>query len=197
MRETSGIVSPKLSATRRSRCRRPRTQSAGCRPRGAARCDGRVHRRVRLGKVLAGVRDAVRRVPTTLSRIGRTVRPPSDRSGGSARRRLDHGDAACGRPAAAARWRKPDRASGSVNALLDEPRCFRSGCQTRCAPQRQSGSLVKACTDGWRPLRSNPPGRGPLPTWLRHRSSMYRHTSSSLFLALRANGPTARPRGRA
>jgi len=46
--------------------------------------------------------------------------------------------------------------------------------------------MVKARAAVWRPLRSNPRGRGPLPTWLRHHSSMYRHTSSSFFLALRA-----------
>jgi len=53
--------------------------------------------------------------------------------------------------------------------------------------------MVKARADVWRPLRSNPKGRGPLPAWLRHRSSMYRHTSSSLFLALQTKG---RRRGR-
>jgi len=47
--------------------------------------------------------------------------------------------------------------------------------------------MVKVRTAVWRPLRSNPSGRGCLPARLRHRSFMYRHTSSSLFLALRAN----------
>jgi len=72
-----------------------------------------------------------------------------------------------------------------------EPRCFRSGCQTRRVPQRHGGSMVKARTAVWRPLRSNPPGRGCLPAWPCHHSSMYRHTSSSFFLALRANSPGA------
>jgi len=47
--------------------------------------------------------------------------------------------------------------------------------------------MVKVRTAVWRPLRSNPSGRGCLPARLRHRSFMYRHTASSLFLALRAN----------
>src|SRR5690242_11407346 len=42
--------------------------------------------------------------------------------------------------------------------------------------------MVKARAAAWGPPRS------PLPTWRRHRSSMYEHTSSSLFLALRAKG---------
>jgi len=53
--------------------------------------------------------------------------------------------------------------------------------------------MAKARTEVWRPLRSNPSGRGCLPAWLCHRPSKYRHTSSSLFRALQAN---SRRRGR-
>jgi len=93
---------------------------------------------------------------------------------------------------------------GPVAATPCEPRCSRSGCPTRRAPQCHGGSMVKACTVGWRPLRSNPSGRGHLPASRCHRSSMYRHASSSLFPALRANDqacpgldPGARPLGAA
>ena len=43
----------------------------------------------------------------------------------------------------------PGDVLGPVNAMPSEPRCFRSGCQARCAPQRHSGSMTKVRADAW------------------------------------------------
>ena len=51
--------------------RRPRAQSEERRPRHSARCAGRLHRRLRLGQIVARLRHALRRGAAALSRIGR------------------------------------------------------------------------------------------------------------------------------
>ena len=85
----------------RPRARRPRAQPEERVARHPARRAGGVHRRVRLGQVVAGVRHAVRRGAAALPRIGLAVRPaavPPD--GGAGGRR--HRRPAAGRGAAAA-----------------------------------------------------------------------------------------------
>ena len=76
--------------------RRPRAQPQGRLDRSPARLAHRVHRPVRLGQVVPGVRHDLRRGPATLRRVAVGVRPPVPRPDGQARRRLHRGPVAGG-----------------------------------------------------------------------------------------------------
>ena len=64
----------------RARPRRPRAQPPQRRRRHPARRAGRVHRGLRLGQVVAGLRHALRRGAAPLLRVGGAVRAPAARS---------------------------------------------------------------------------------------------------------------------
>ena len=87
----------------RARPRRQRAQPPQRRRRHPARRHGRVHRGLRLGQVVAGLRHAVRRGAAPLLRVGGAVRAPAAAAGRCAARPGDHRAAAGGGPAAAPR----------------------------------------------------------------------------------------------
>ena len=65
----------------------PRSTTSRRRRRPPARRAGRLHRRLRVGQVLAGLRHALRRGAAPLLRVGRAVRPPPAAAGRRAARR--------------------------------------------------------------------------------------------------------------
>ena len=73
------------------RPRRPRAQPPQRRPRPAPRQAHRLHRPVRLGQVVAGVRHDLRRGPAPVRRVAVGLRPAVPRPDGQARRRLHRG----------------------------------------------------------------------------------------------------------
>ncbi len=85
--DSSGHGQPPRSL--RPRPRRPRAQSPGRRRRHPPRRVDRVHRRLRLRKVVPRLRHDLRGGPAPLLRVGRAVRPPSDPPGGLAEGRRD------------------------------------------------------------------------------------------------------------
>ena len=87
----------------RPRPRRPRAQPQERRRRHPARRAGRLHRRLGIGQVVAGVRHALRRSAAPLPRVGVALRAPAVPSARRAGRRRDRRAAASGGPAAAAR----------------------------------------------------------------------------------------------
>ena len=87
----------------RPRPRRPRAQPERRRRRHPARRAGRVHRRVGLGQVVAGLRHALRRGAAAVPRVGVALRPAAVPPDGRARGRRDRRPAAGRRAAAAAR----------------------------------------------------------------------------------------------
>ena len=87
----------------RPRARRARAQPQERRRRHPARRAGRLHRRLRLGQVVARLRHALRRGAAALSRIGLALRAAAVPPDGRARGRRDRRPAAGGRAAAAAR----------------------------------------------------------------------------------------------
>ena len=73
---------------------RPGAQPQERQPRAAARPADRLHRAVRLGQVVAGVRHHLRRGPAPLRRVAVGLRPPVPGPDGQARRRLHRGPVA-------------------------------------------------------------------------------------------------------
>ena len=130
------------------RARRPRAQFAERRHLISARCDGRLHRSVRFGQVLPGVRHHLRRGPATLRRVAVRVRPAVPRADGQAGRRLHRGPLA-GRvdrpevdlpqPAVDGRHHHRD--------LRLPPAAASRGSATRTAPSAASRSPADAAAD--------------------------------------------------
>ena len=87
----------------RARPRRQRAQPAQRRRRHPAGRHRRLHRGLRLGEVVAGLRHAVRRGAASLLRVGGAVRAPAAPAGRRSARPGDHRAAAGGGPAAASR----------------------------------------------------------------------------------------------
>ena len=104
----------------RPRPRGPRAQPEGRRRRHPARRAGGVHRRVRVGQVVAGLRHALRRGPAALPRVGVALRAPAVPPARRAGRRRDR-RAAAGRRAAAAARRADDALVGRQRHHAVEP----------------------------------------------------------------------------
>ena len=135
--------------------RSARAQSQERRSRNSPRCPGRVHRRVRLRQIVAGIRHALRRGPAALSRIGRALRPAAVPSDGRARGRRDRRPAAGRGLAAAARF--------AHHALVGRQRhdAFESAADALFACRHLSGRASRIST----PSRSRPtPRKGPAPS---------------------------------
>ena len=125
----------------RPRPRRPRAQPQERRRRHPARRAGRLHRRLRLGQVVARLRHALRRGPAALPRVGR-ARTPAGCSTRSACRRSTR-STACRRPSpssSSAARRPPARRSAA------SPRSRTCcGCSTRApATTRRARRILYA-----------------------------------------------------
>ena len=137
--------------------RRPATPAGFVRVRGArehnlqerrrrhpARRAGRLHRRVGLGQVVAGLRHALRRGAAPLPRVGRAVRAPPVPPDRRARGRRDRRPAARRRAAAAARHadhalvgrQRHDAVEPAADALFARRRL--PAAASRCSTPRRS-----------------------------------------------------------
>ncbi len=130
------------------RAGRPRAQPQGRRPRPAPRRADRVHRTVRFGQVVAGVRHHLRRGPAPLRRVAVGLRAPVPRADGQAGRRLHRG-------AVAGDLHRPevDLPQPAFHGRAPSPRSTTTcGCCTRV-----SGSRTAPTAAG--PSRGRPPSR--------------------------------------
>ena len=142
----------------RPRARRARAQSQERRSRHSARRPGRLHRRLRLGQIVAGLRHALRRGAAALPRIRLALRPAAVPSDGRARGRRDRRPAAGRGPAAAARLadhpfvgRQRHDASNLLRMLYSRAGDLSAGPAASSTPRRS------------RPIRPKGPARVPWP----------------------------------